>query len=177
MNSPGLDFGVLGPLQLRIAGAPVPLGTPKQRAVLAMLVMGRNRPVSSDALVTAAWEQFPPPEPKASLHSYVSNLRKLISGSGADGRAVLAGAPPGYRLAVADAAHRMRIAAPFWVLGFALVWYLTVQSGLSTSLTAVAFAAIVPIRPRAEGVQAGAQFWHMVDLVWVLLFPVIYLLQ
>lgn len=103
MNSPGLDFGVLGPLQLRIAGAPVPLGTPKQRAVLAMLVIGRNRPVSSDALVTAAWEQFPPPEPKASLHSYVSNLRKLISGSGADGRAVLAGAPPGYRLAVADA--------------------------------------------------------------------------
>ena len=36
---------------------------------------------------------------------------------------------------------------------------------------------LVAIRPRAEGVQAGAQFWHMVDLVWVLLFPVIYRLQ
>lgn len=102
MDSPGLDFGVLGPLQLRIAGQPVALGTPKQRAVLAMLVMSRNRPVSSDALVTAAWEQFPPPEPKASLHSYVSNLRKLIGSSGADGRSVLAAAPPGYRLSVAD---------------------------------------------------------------------------
>src|SRR5690606_9318861 len=41
-----------------------------------------------------------------------------------------------------------RIPAPFWVLGFAVVWYLTVISGLSTSLTAVAFAAIVPVDDR-----------------------------
>jgi SARP family transcriptional regulator, regulator of embCAB operon len=99
----GLDFGVLGPLQVTVGGRGLPLGTPKQRAVLALLVMSRNRPVSGDSLVTAAWEQFPPPEPKASLHSYISNLRKLISGTGADGRAVLASAAPGYRLAVADA--------------------------------------------------------------------------
>ncbi|MDQ1154280.1 Na+/H+ antiporter NhaA [Brevundimonas sp. SORGH_AS_0993] len=48
-------------------------------------------------------------------------------------------------------ARRVRVPAPFWVLGFALVWHLTVLSGLSTSLTAVAFALIVPIEPRAEG--------------------------
>lgn len=100
--SGSLDFGVLGPLQLSVDDAPLPLGTPKQRAVLAMLVMSRNRPISSDTLVAAAWEQFPPPEPKASLHSYISNLRKLISGSGSDGRMVLASAPPGYRLTVTD---------------------------------------------------------------------------
>lgn len=100
--SGGVDFGVLGPLQLTVNGTPVALGTPKQRAVLAMLVMSRNRPISSDALVGAAWEQFPPPEPKASLHSYISNLRKLISGSGSDGRLILASAPPGYRLTVTD---------------------------------------------------------------------------
>lgn len=41
-----------------------------------------------------------------------------------------------------------KIPSPFWVLGFALVWYLTVISGLSTSLTAVAFAAIVPVEDR-----------------------------
>lgn len=51
-------------------------------------------------------------------------------------------------------ARRIRIPAPFWVLGFALVWYLTVLSGLSTSLTAVAFALIVPIKPRAEDHQS-----------------------
>ncbi|WGM45287.1 Na(+)/H(+) antiporter NhaA [Brevundimonas sp. NIBR10] len=48
----------------------------------------------------------------------------------------------------------MRIPAPFWVAGFAAVWWLTVQAGLSTSLTAVAFALIVPIAPRAEDRQS-----------------------
>lgn len=43
---------------------------------------------------------------------------------------------------------RRKVAAPFWVLAFAGVWWLTVQAGLSTSLTAVAFAAMVPVNPR-----------------------------
>ncbi|MET0452601.1 MAG: BTAD domain-containing putative transcriptional regulator, partial [Mycobacterium sp.] len=98
-----LNFGVLGPLQLTANGVPLALGTPKQRAVLAVLLMSRNRPVSGETLVNAAWEQFPPPEPKASLHSYISNLRKLVSGAGLDPKAVLASAPPGYRLSIADA--------------------------------------------------------------------------
>lgn len=98
-----LNFGVLGPLQMTANGEPLALGTPKQRAVLAMLVMSRNRPVSSESLVNAAWEQFPPPEPKASLHSYISNLRRLLADVGLDAKAVLASAAPGYRLAVADA--------------------------------------------------------------------------
>ena len=41
-----------------------------------------------------------------------------------------------------------KVPSPFWVLGFGAVWYLTVLSGLSTSLTAVAFAAIVPVVDR-----------------------------
>jgi nitric oxide reductase NorE protein len=36
--------------------------------------------------------------------------------------------------------------------------------------------ALVAVRARADEVETGAAFWHMVDLVWVLLFPVIYLL-
>jgi NhaA family Na+:H+ antiporter len=47
-----------------------------------------------------------------------------------------------------------RIPAPFWVMGFAAVWYLTVQAGISTSLSAVAFALIVPIKPRTEDQQS-----------------------
>jgi NhaA family Na+:H+ antiporter len=42
------------------------------------------------------------------------------------------------------------VAAPFWVLGFGLIWYLTVLAGLSTSLTAVAFALIVPVADRTR---------------------------
>jgi DNA-binding SARP family transcriptional activator len=97
-----IGFGVLGPLQMTFDDASATLGTPKQRAVLAMLVMNRNRSVSTDSLITAAWEEWPPAEARASLHSYISNLRKLLSGAGADPKTVLVNAPPGYRLNAAD---------------------------------------------------------------------------
>ena len=89
---------------MTVNGAPVLLGTPKQRAVLAMLVINRNRVVGIESLITAAWEQWPPPEARASLHSYVSNLRRLLSKAGVDPRTVLVSAPPGYRLNVAETA-------------------------------------------------------------------------
>jgi DNA-binding SARP family transcriptional activator len=98
MTDNKIGFGVLGPLLMTVDGAPVALGTPKQRAVLAVLVMNRNRPVGIDALITAAWEQWPPPEARASLHSYISNLRRLLD----DARPMLTNAPPGYRLTVGD---------------------------------------------------------------------------
>lgn len=51
-------------------------------------------------------------------------------------------------------AHRRQVSAPFWVLGFAIVWWLAVEGGLSTSLIAVAFAAIVPVTARREDGQS-----------------------
>ena len=36
---------------------------------------------------------------------------------------------------------------------------------------------LVAWQDEARNIEAGAAFWHMVDLVWVLLFPVIYLLR
>ena len=35
---------------------------------------------------------------------------------------------------------------------------------------------LVALRPARHPVKTGGQFWHMVDLVWVLLVPVVYLL-
>jgi len=104
MTQSSLGLGVLGPLQMTVDGVAVALGTPKQRAVLAMLVINRNRPVGIESLITAAWEQWPPAEARASLHSYVSNLRRLLSKNGIDPRSVLVSAPPGYRLNVAETA-------------------------------------------------------------------------
>jgi DNA-binding SARP family transcriptional activator len=97
-----LEFGLLGPLEMSVDGALVPLGTPKQRAVLAMLLINRNSPVGVDRLITAVWEEWPPSGARASIHSYVSNLRKLLSGAGIDPRTVLAAAPPGYRLRIPE---------------------------------------------------------------------------
>src|SRR6202034_957094 len=97
-----LELGLLGPLEMSVDGIFVPLGTPKQRAVLAMLLMNRNSPVGVDRLITALWEGWPPSGARASIHSYVSNLRKLLTGVGIDPREVLAAAPPGYRLSIGD---------------------------------------------------------------------------
>src|SRR6202022_1489958 len=97
MGNPGRGFGVLGPLQLSAGGALVPLGAPKQRAVLAMLVINRNRPVSVDSLINAVWDESPVPAARTSIHSYVSNLRRLLGKAGVDPLMVLASAPPGYR--------------------------------------------------------------------------------
>ncbi|WP_343362983.1 hypothetical protein AAIS05_16355 [Mycobacterium tuberculosis] len=48
-----MQFNVLGPLELNLRGTKLPLGTPKQRAVLAMLLLSRNQVVAADALVQA----------------------------------------------------------------------------------------------------------------------------
>ncbi len=97
-----LEFDVLGPLQVSAGTAPMPLGTPKQRAVLAMLVINRNRPVGIDSLINAVWEEWPPPGARASLHTYVSNLRRLLGAAAPAAPDVLVNAPPGYRLNVDD---------------------------------------------------------------------------
>jgi DNA-binding SARP family transcriptional activator len=108
VHSPGttpdgqIGFGVLGPLQMHIGGSEVSVGTPKQRAVLAMLVFNRNRAVSVESLINAVWPESAPEGARATLHSYVSNLRRLIGTANVDPKTVLAGVPPGYRLAVND---------------------------------------------------------------------------
>lgn len=104
MKQKSLSFGLLGPLQMRADDILVPLGTPKQRAVLAVLSLNRNRPVAVDSLLVAAWEDAPPSGGRANIHSYVSNLRRLLNSVGVDGKAVLANVAPGYAIKVADPA-------------------------------------------------------------------------
>jgi DNA-binding SARP family transcriptional activator len=98
MGTTRLGFGLLGPLQLTVDGTPAALGTPKQRAVLAVLLINRNRVISMDALIDAVWDQNPVPAARATVHTHVSNLRRLL-GSGSS--SMLASAAPGYRLSVA----------------------------------------------------------------------------
>lgn len=97
-----VELGVLGPLRLSVDEAPVSLGTPKQRAVLALLAINRNRPVGVDSLITAVWGESPPSGARASLHTYVSNLRRLLGSARPTAGDMLVNAPPGYRFDVAE---------------------------------------------------------------------------
>ena len=102
MSDSGLGFGVLGPLLVTARGVRVPLGAAKQRAVLAMLVINRNRPVSVDSLIDGVWGADPVPAARTSIQSHISTLRRLLHGAGADPYMVLASAPPGYQISIAD---------------------------------------------------------------------------
>jgi DNA-binding SARP family transcriptional activator len=103
MTNTGLGFGVLGPLLMTSNGVRVPVGAPKQRAVLAMLLLNRNRPVSVESLINAVWDEDPVPAARSTIQAHVSNLRRLLRTAGVDPYQVLASAPPGYQLSIADA--------------------------------------------------------------------------
>lgn len=97
-------FALLGPLAMTVDGKSVPVGTPKQRVVLAVLLLNRNRAVAVDSVINAVWGEDAHTEARASVHVYVSNLRRLLGTGGVeDPRAVLQKAPPGYRLNVGAA--------------------------------------------------------------------------
>jgi nitric oxide reductase NorE protein len=59
---------------------------------------------------------------------------------------------------------------------FFTFYYLVTGFHAMHVLAGMVVLALVAVRARPAEVETGAAFWHMVDLVWVLLFPVIYLL-
>jgi DNA-binding SARP family transcriptional activator len=73
-----VQFEILGPLQVLDEGRPVVLGRPKQRAVLAILLLDAGRVVSLDRLVEELWGRQAPPQALASVQAYVSHLRRLL---------------------------------------------------------------------------------------------------
>ena len=91
-----LEFGILGPLEVRSDGVPVDLGGPRQRALLAVLLVRANEVVGADALIQALWGEEAPPTASKSLQVAVSRLRQAL-GPEAD-RLQTAGG--GYRLIV-----------------------------------------------------------------------------
>ncbi|WP_182906066.1 BTAD domain-containing putative transcriptional regulator [Microbispora sp. H13382] len=90
-----LRFRLLGPIEVRRNGRPVPLGSPKQRALLTALLLEPDRVVSIDRLVMAMWDEEPPRSAVANVRTYVNRLRSALG----DGDRLTA-RPPGYVLAV-----------------------------------------------------------------------------
>lgn len=73
-----MRVGVLGATEARRDGAPVDLGTRKQRALLAALALHRGRPVSPDTLVSMLWADAPPAQVTGTLQGYVAGLRRAL---------------------------------------------------------------------------------------------------
>ncbi len=107
-----MRFGLLGPVEAwtgdqsgdRSGDRSADMGSPKQRAVLAVLLLNADRVVAVDAIVDAVWGEDVPRTVRKNIQVYTSRLRGLI-GYGP------VFAPPGYRLPVPPDAldlHRFR---------------------------------------------------------------------
>ena len=73
-----LRFRVLGPLVVEGTDGPLDLGGPKQRIVLAHLVVRAGEVVAAHALADALWSDDPPESSANIIQTYVSLLRKVL---------------------------------------------------------------------------------------------------
>jgi basic membrane lipoprotein Med (substrate-binding protein (PBP1-ABC) superfamily)/DNA-binding SARP family transcriptional activator len=95
-----MKFQALGPLAVYRDDDAVDLGSPKQKAVLALLLMHANQPVSADRIIEEIWGDDSDGKSNA-LRVYVSRLRSALEPDrGRGGSSVLETSGTGYRLAV-----------------------------------------------------------------------------
>lgn len=73
-----VQFHLLGPLQVHHDGAALAVGGPRQRALLAVLLLHAGRVVSRDRLVDLVWEDGPPRSAATVLQMAVSRLRSAL---------------------------------------------------------------------------------------------------
>jgi DNA-binding SARP family transcriptional activator len=71
-------FRILGPLEVDVGGDTIPLGGPKQRAVLAHLVVHANQVMPAETLIDQVWPEEPPEKARNVIQTYVSHLRKAL---------------------------------------------------------------------------------------------------
>jgi predicted ATPase/DNA-binding SARP family transcriptional activator len=74
----GVEFRILGPLEVREGGRIAPLGGPKQRALLAALLVRRGEVVATERLIEDVWAGERGGSAARSVQVYVSELRKAL---------------------------------------------------------------------------------------------------
>ena len=99
MPAARLEFRILGPLSVRVDGSPVPVGGPKQRALLALLLLSANRVVSRERLIEELFAEQSLTSADHALRNHVSRLRKVLAPAAA-GEPRLVARAPGYLLRV-----------------------------------------------------------------------------
>ncbi len=97
------SFRVLGRLEVsRADGTLVAVGRRKQRALLAVLLLRAGTVVRTAEVTEALWGECPPPSARANLHSYVSELRRVLDSVREAGGTRLAKVAGGYRLDITE---------------------------------------------------------------------------
>src|SRR5215471_11308677 len=100
-----VDFGLLGPLLVRDGARPVVVSAPRQRSLLAALLLSAGRVVSVDVLAELLWDCEPPAGARGALHSGVQRLRTTL---GPAGPGLIGTQPPGYVMQLGDGGFDVR---------------------------------------------------------------------
>ena len=79
-----MDVRLLGPVEVAVDDRIIPLGSPRQRAVLAMLALAAPAVVSTDRFVDGLWGEDHPGNPTAALQVFVHGLRKALKAEGVE---------------------------------------------------------------------------------------------
>ena len=99
-----MEFRLLGKLEVEADGVDLTPARPKQRALLALLLLRVGEVAAIDDLVEGLWGRHPPETAQTALHGHISALRKRLGAERIETR------PPGYRLLLAGGdeldAHR-----------------------------------------------------------------------
>jgi len=82
VTNPGVEqrysVSALGPVTVTRADAPIDLGGPKQRLVLALLMSSPDHVVATSRLIDKLWGEEPPATARKALQMHVSNLRRAL---------------------------------------------------------------------------------------------------
>jgi DNA-binding SARP family transcriptional activator/Tfp pilus assembly protein PilF len=73
-----LVVSVFGPVRAWQGDVELDLGTPRRRAVFALLAVRANQAVSRDQLIDGIWGDDPPPSAVNAVHVYVAGLRRAV---------------------------------------------------------------------------------------------------
>ena len=90
-----MEFRMLGPLEVIGNHGAIPLKGTKPRALLTVLLLNANKPVSADRLAVALWGEDATPTAVKTVHVHVSRVRKALREQD-----ILMTTPAGYRLRV-----------------------------------------------------------------------------
>jgi basic membrane lipoprotein Med (substrate-binding protein (PBP1-ABC) superfamily)/DNA-binding SARP family transcriptional activator len=91
-----MEYRLLGSLEVRSHGRVVELGPPKQRVLLAVLLLQCGEVVSNERLIELVWGYDPPRTAAHSVQIYVSGLRRALEPLG--GGPAIVTRTPGYAL-------------------------------------------------------------------------------
>lgn len=74
-----MHFNILGAVELRDQNGPVDAGPAKQRAILAVLLVYLEHPVSLEGLVDRVWGESPPSSVRNVVYTYMARLRRTLA--------------------------------------------------------------------------------------------------